>query len=387
MLLIKNARIYTVAGPVIENGSIVIENGKIKEIGENITINETACTEVINAEGKIITPGFIDAHSHLSLWESSIGFEGSDGNEATHPITPHMRGLDAINPFDITFEEARNAGVTAVAAGPGSANVIGGTFVAIKTFPAKRADELVIKDPVAMKCAFGENPKRFYGTQGKTPSTRMATAGLFRETLFKAKQYLYKLENAKEASKKPKYDAKLEALIPVLKREIPLKAHAHRADDMFTALRIAKEFNLKITLEHATEGHLIADELAKENVYCIVGPSFGHKSKFELQNLTFDTPAILHKAGIKIAITTDAPVIPLARLPLMAGIAVEHGLNEDQALKAITINAAEAVGIEDRVGSLEVGKDADLVIFNNKPFNTNSKVYMTIINGKVVYKK
>lgn len=328
----------------------------------------------------------MEAHCHLGLWESSIGFEGADGNDITHPITPQLRAIDAINPMDITFEEARNAGVTCAAAGPGSANVIGGTFVAIKTAPAKRIESLIVKDPIAMKCAFGENPKRCYSSKNKMPSTRMGVAAVFREALFKAKQYLDKKEAAGEdVSKLPAFDAKCEALIPVLKREIPLKAHAHRADDMFTALRIAKEFNLKITLDHATEGHLIADELVKENVPCIVGPSFGHRSKFELQNKSFTTPHVLNQAGIKVAITTDAQVTPLHRLPLMAGLAVEAGMDEMEALKAITINAAEIIGVADRVGSLEKGKDADIAIFDGHPFEVQGKPWKVMIDGKFVF--
>jgi len=388
MLAVKNARIYTMAGSIIEQGAIAMENGKIKAIGDNTVINNFNCTTIIDAKGRILTPGFIDAHSHLGLWESAIGFEGADGNEATHPLTPHMRAIDAINPMDITFEEARNAGVTATAAGPGSANVLGGTFIAIKTAKAKRVEDLIIKNPVAMKCAFGENPKRCYNAKNITPSTRMGIAAVLREILFKAQEYMSKLEKAgDDVSKKPAFDAKLEALIPVLRREIPLKAHAHRADDMFTALRIAKEFNLKITLDHATEGHLIVDELIKENVPCIVGPSFGHRSKYELQNLTFDTPVMLQKAGIKVAITTDAQVTPLHRLPMLAGFAVKNGMEELEAMKAITINAAEIIGIEERVGSLEVGKDADMVIFDGHPFETSGKVWMTFIDGQIVYQQ
>jgi len=387
MLLIKNALIMPMVGEEIENGSILVDKGKIKAIGTKIVVDEANCT-IIDAEGRLVTPGFVEAHSHLGLWESAIGFEGADGNEATDPITPHLRAIDAINPMDITIAEACAAGVTTAAAGPGSANVIGGTFVVLKTAPAKRVEDLIIKDPMAMKCAFGENPKGCYNAKGKMPMTRMGVAALFRETLFKTQEYMRKLEEAgDDVAKKPDFDAKLEAMIPVMKKEIPLKAHAHRADDMFTALRIAKEFDLLITLDHATEGHLIVDDLVEANVPCIVGPSFGHRSKYELQNLTFETPAILSKAGVKVAITTDAQVTPLHRLPLLAGMAVKHGMCEKEAFKAITINAAEIIGVADRVGSLEVGKDADIVIFDEHPFHTKGKVYKTIIDGKIVYSR
>lgn len=386
MILIKNGTIYTITGEVIENGSILIADQKIKEIGKDIKQSDDM--EIIDAKGCIVTPGFIDSHTHLGLWESAIGFEGADGNEAKDPITPHMRAIDAINPMDITFEEARNAGITSTSTGPGSANILGGTFVAIKTAKANRIEDLVIKDPVAMKCAFGENPKNCYNNQNKMPTTRMAVAAMFRETLEKAKLYMQKYEAAEnDKAKEPDFDARLHALMPVLKKEIPLKAHAHRADDMFTAIRIAKEFDLDITLDHATDGHLIVDELKKANISCNVGPSFGHRSKFELKNLTFDTPGILNKAGIKVAIITDAQVTPLHSLPLLAGLAVKHGMDELEALKAVTINPAEIIGIDGRVGSLEVGKDADIVIWEGHPFAIDTEVNTTIINGKIEYRK
>lgn len=289
--------------------------------------------------------------------------------------------------MDISFEEAYIGGVTTAVTGPGSANVIGGTFVAVKTY-GKRIDDMIIKNPIAMKVAFGENPKRVYNSQKKSPITRMATAAILRDTLFKARTYMEKKEKAEEPSKMPDYDMKMEALIPVLKKEIPLKAHAHRADDIFTALRIAKEFNIDVTLDHCTEGHLIADYLAKEGKGAIVGPTLSNRSKVELRNLTFDTPRILNEAGVKVAITTDSPVIPLQYLPICAGLAHKWGLDEIEALKAITINAAEIVGLGDRVGSIEVGKDADIVIFDGNPIkDLDYQTVATIINGEVVYRR
>lgn len=385
MILIKNGKIYTMKDEVIENGSILIKDGKIVEVGDNIIAPLDA--KVIDAGGRLITPGFVEAHCHLGLWEDSIGFEGRDGNETTDPITPQLRGIDGINPMDRTFEEAREGGVTTVVSGPGSANVIGGTFAAIKTY-GNRIDDMIIKDPIAMKIAFGENPKRFYNSQNKTPVTRMAIAALLRDILFKAQEYLYKKENAEDESKKPKFDIQMEALIPVLKKEIPVKAHAHRADDIFTALRIAKEFDLDITLDHCTEGHLIVEDLVKEGKGVIVGPTLGERTKFELKNKTFDTPRILNEAGVKIAITTDSPVIPQQHLSLCAGLAHKAGLDEMEAFKAITIYPAEIVGLADRVGSIEVGKDADIVIFNGNPIkDVDFHTFMTIIDGEIVYQR
>ncbi|HKL43483.1 MAG TPA: amidohydrolase [Clostridia bacterium] len=383
MILIKNGTIKTMEGPDLENGDILIEDNKIKKVGINIKIDKDI--ETIDATGCIVVPGLIDGHCHLGMWEEGIGFEGADGNESVDPVTPQMRAIDSINPMDEGFKLAREAGVTTAVTGPGSANVIGGTFAAIKTY-GHRIDDMIIKYPTAMKIAFGENPKRVYNEKDKSPITRMATASILRETLFKAQKYYEDFERGKkEPDDKPEFDMKLEALLPVMDKEIPLKAHAHRADDIFTALRIAKEFNLDITLDHCTEGHLIADDLSKENKAALVGPSLSEKSKYELKNLTFDTPRILQEAGVLIAIITDSPVIPLQYLPLVAGLAVKSGLKEEEAWKAITINPAKITGINDRVGSIKEGKDADIVIFEGNPLrNIDSKPKKVIVNGKVV---
>lgn len=379
MKAIANALIYTMAGEVIENGVILYDGGKIVEVGADVKIPEGA--EVIDAGGHLVTPGFIDAHCHIGLAEEAIRFEGQDYNEIIDPITPQLRAIDAINPMDEAFMLARNGGVTTAVTGPGSANVVGGTFVAIKTY-GDRVDNMIIKYPVAMKIAFGENPKFCYNAQNKSPMTRMATASLLRETLFKARNYFEKKEKGEDVD----FDMKYEAFIPVFKKEIPLKSHAHRADDIFTSLRIAKEFDLDITLDHCTEGHLIVDELVKEGKPAIVGPTFGNKSKFELKNKSFTTPGVLNKAGMKIAINTDSPVIPLESLPMCAALAVNAGLDIMEAFKAVTINAAEITGIADRVGSIEVGKDADIVIWSKNPLNTiDYEVLYTIIDGEVVH--
>ncbi len=367
-------------------GDILIENGKIKEIGSNITSQEDI--KIIDVEGKFVFPGFIDAHTHLGLWEDGMGFEGADGNEETDPITPHLNPIDGINPMDNTFTEAVQGGITSVCTTPGSANVMGGECIAIKTY-VKRIDKMVLKNPVASKIAFGENPKSCYGRDEKMPQTRMAIAALLREHLKKAEEYLEEIElyEEHEDHDKPEYDMKMECMIPILKGEIPFKVHAHRADDIFTAIRIAKEFDIKLTLDHCTEGHLIADELAEEGYPVVVGPSLSERSKIELRNLTFDTAGILAKEGLQVSLTTDHPVIPVQYLPICSGIAVKHGMEKEKALEAITINPAKTLGVDDRVGSLEVGKDADIVVWDGCPLEIQSNVLMTIIDGKIVYRR
>lgn len=383
MIIIKNGTLLDVEKSKFEKMDISIEDGKITGIKKSIKPKKD--DEIIDATDKIVAPGFIDAHCHLGLMGDSVGFENDDVNEKSDPITPQLRAIDGIDPMDRVFTEAYQGGITSVATGPGSANVIGGQFAAIKTF-GKRIDKMIIKAPIAMKCAFGENPKRFYGTKGKMPTTRMGTAGMLRETLQKAKEYMLKSEAAgDDITKKPQYDARLEALIPVLKKEIPLKAHAHKANDIFTAIRIAKEFDVKMTLDHSTDARCIVDELAEENYPMIVGPSLGHRTKVELINKSFKTAAVLNKAGIKISITTDSPVIPLQHLPICAALAVKDGLDKWEAFKAISINPAEILGLEDRVGSIKVGKDADIVIWSADPLQIDAKVEYTIIDGKVVF--
>ena len=380
MLLIKNGMIYTMGKAGILQGDILIDNGKIKAVGKDLAVD---AKQVIDASGFNIYPGLIEAHCHLGLHESSIQFEGNDVNESTDPITPQLRAIDGINPMDETVRLACSHGVTSVCAGPGSANVIGGTFAIWKT-NGHVIDKMVINPMAAMKCAFGENPKRVYSDN--KIKTRMQTAAYLRETLMKTKEYMAKKALAgDDISKQPAYDMKLEAMIPVLEKKIPLKTHAHRADDILTALRIAREFDVLMTLDHCTEGHLIVDEVKASGFPAFVGPSLTDKSKFELKNLTFATAGILNKAGVKIALITDAPVIPQEYLPLCAGLACKKGLAEMEALKAITINPAEILGIADRVGSLTAGKDADIVVSDGNIFNTLTNVNYTFINGEMVY--
>ena len=381
MLLIKNGKVKTMAGPDIENGSVLIDNnGKIAAVGKDIA--ETSDMTVIDAEGRLVTPGCVEAHCHIGVHNSAMSWEGADFKERSDPLTTQMRAIDGINPIDETFGLAVEHGVTSACTGPGSANVVGGTFVAIKLV-GKRVDKMVIKNPAAMKCAFGENPKGCYGQAGnKAPVTRMATAAMLRELLAKTRNYL----SAKENGKEPAFDMKLEAMIPVIKKEIPLKAHAHRADDIFTAIRIAKEFDVGLTLDHCTDGSLIADELAAEGYPAFVGPSFGAKTKIELLHKDFKTPSDLHAAGVPISMITDAPVIPLEYLPMCAGFAVSEGLPYEEAWKAITINPATQIGIGDRVGSLEAGKDGDVVIWSADPLtDIGIKAYITVVDGKIVH--
>ena len=357
---------------------ILLADGKIAAIGTDLTAPADAA--VFDADGLEVYPGFVDAHTHIGLDGYGIGYEGCDYNEMNDIWTPQLRAIDGINPRDPSLADARRAGVTCVCTGPGSANVLGGTFLAMKTV-GDRVDKMVVRDPVAMKCAFGENPKRCY--RDKCDSTRMSTAAFLRGALMQARDYGARKQAANgDITKMPAYNQKLEALLPVLAREIPLKAHAHQANDIFTALRIAREFNLRLTLEHVTEGHLIVDELAGEkDVPMAVGPSLTFASKFELQNKSWSTPAVLTAAGCHVSIITDSSVIPQQYLPLCAGMAIKAGMDPFDALKAITINPAEHIGVADRVGSLEVGKDADLVITNGCPFEVMTEVKAVFIDG------
>ena len=381
MLFIKNGYIKTMAGPDIENGSVLIgDDGKILAVGANLEAPE-GCA-ILDAEGRLVTPGCVDAHCHIGLDNEGMGWEGQDYNEYAEPLTPQMRAIDSINPQDEAFALALRGGVTSACTGPGSANVVGGTFVAIK-LSGKRVDNMIIKNPLAMKCALGENPKRCYGQAlKKSPTTRMGMAALLRELLFKARRYMQDLD----AGKNPAFDMKLESMLPVMRGEIPLKVHAHRADDILTAIRVAKEFGLKLTLDHCTDGAVIADELAKEGYSAFVGPTLGSKTKIELRNKSFTTPVVLHEAGVPISIITDAPVIPLQYLPMCAGLAINSGLDYEEGWRAITINPAVQTGIGDRVGSLEPGKDADVVIWTADPMVTlGAEAYTTIVDGKIVY--
>ena len=384
-MLIRNGKIFTCEeGKIYEKGDILIKDGKISKIGEDLSqyIGEE---EVSDAKGLLIFPGFIEAHCHLGLHEEGNNGAGNGTNEASEPITPQMRAIDGINPFDGGFQSAREAGVTTAVIGPGSANVIGGQFAAVKT-SGICIDDMIIKEPVAIKVAFGENPKRVYSGKNKMPNTRMAIAALLRETLIEAVNYKNRKIDAEIEDRDFSKNLKYEALLPLINREIPMKAHAHRADDILTAIRIAKEFNLKLTLDHCTEGHLISDYIKRENLDAIVGPTLSFNGKAETLKKTFKTPKALIDKGIKVAITTDHPVVTIDKLPLCAAMAMKEGITFNEALEAITINPAEIIGIDESVGSLKEGKDGDLVILNGSPFEIATKTIYTIINGEVVYK-
>lgn len=380
-MIIKNAVIHDAIHEEPYFGDILIKNGKLASVG----IVAGTDGEVLDASGLHAWPGFIDAHSHIGL-DAYGGPTGNtyDFNEMNDICCPELRGLDSYYAMDAAIPMALAGGVTTVAAGPGSANVLGGTFLAVKMV-GKTVEEAMIRPSVAMKCAFGENPKRCY--KDKSISARMTTAAKLRQMLFEANDYMLRKEYAgDDVSKLPKFDMKMEALIPVLKREIPLKAHAHRSDDIMTAIRIAKEFGLRLTLEHCTEGHLIVDELKAANVPVAVGPGLSSPSKLELLNLSWITPGILASAGIQVSIITDAPVVPQQYLPLCAGEAVKAGMDPFLALQAITINPARHIGVEDRVGSLEEGKDADIVLADGNPLVSDTSIKYVIVDGKILVK-
>ena len=385
-MYIVGGRIKTMAGEDIREGCIRIAEGRIAEIGrrDEVILRPGPNERVIVVRDGLIMPGMIEAHCHMGITEEKKGAEGDDCNETVNPVTPYLRALDAVNTMDAAFDDAVRAGITSAMIGPGSANVVGGQFAFLKT-KGRRADDLVVKAPAAMKVAFGENPKVNYSGQGKSPSTRMAIAAMLREELTRAFAYADKKRRADDNGEDFEEDFSMECWLPVLRREIPLKAHVHRVDDIFTAVRIAREFKVKMTLDHCSEGHLIAEELGKEGFPAIVGPDLASRNKIEVQNMAFKTVGVLKRAGDMTAITTDHPVSLIQSLPLCAGLAVKSGLPLEEGYRAITIHPAVICGVEDRVGSLEVGKDADIAIFTGNPMEVFSRTLYTIIDGEVVY--
>lgn len=379
-----HAHIITMEGQEYQDGYLRIKDDTIESVGP---MEQYAASggEVVDAEGALLLPGFIDGHCHIGMWEDGVDFEGDDGNEDTDPLTPQLSAVDAVNPTDRCFAEALDAGVTTVVTGPGSANPIGGIWIAMKTV-GRRVDDMLLKNPLGMKFALGENPKNVYHGKNQMPVTRMATAALIREQLMKAKRYLEEVEEAREDDEKdsPEYDAKCEALLPVLRREIKAFFHAHRSDDVFTAMRIAKEFDLDLVLVHATEGYAVADILAEENAAIIGGPIICDRSKPELKSLTPKSPGLLAKEGLQTAICTDHPVIPIQYLPLSAAVAHAEGLDRMAALEAITITPARLCGIEHMVGSLAPGKHADFCLFRGDPLGVCVRPEAVYVNGKKV---
>ena len=382
---IINGNVLTMDGLTIPSGYVAVSGDQIARVGPMEECPENWEGETLDAQGGYVLPGLIDAHCHLGMFGDALGFEGDDGNESTDPCTPQLRAIDGVNPLDRCFEEARAAGVTTVLTGPGSANPVAGQFAAIKT-TGRWVDAMVVKAPAAMKLALGENPKSVYNERHETPVTRMATASLIRENLRKALEYAEKLERAAadEEEDKPDFDPKLEALLPVVRGELPVHIHAHRADDIATGIRLAKEFSLDYVIVHGTEAHRIPDLLAQEGARVITGPSLGDRSKPELAHMTLENPAILAMHGVKVAICTDHPVIPVQYLPLCAALAVRGGMPPEAALAAITINAAEIAGIGHLVGSLTPGKQADIVVTSGHPLNVLSRVRAVFIGGRQV---
>ena len=386
MIYIVGGKILTMAGDSWEKGYLCIEDGKIREVGpmENgapFPLPEGENVTIINACGYLVMPGLIEAHCHMGIMEEKMGMEGDDCNEAVNPITPYLRAIDAINPMDAAFESARRAGITSAMIGPGSANVVGGTFCFVKNF-GRCIDEMLLLSPAAMKIAFGENPKVNYADLDKSPVTRMGIAAMLREELFKAQRYY---EKKCAGMKREEEDFRLEAWIPVFEKKIPLKAHVHRTDDIQTAIRIAGEFGVDVTLDHCSEGHLIAEKIKESGFPAIIGPGLASRSKIEVQNKAFKTVGILNRAGVKTAITTDHPVTPIQTLPICAGLAVKAGMDEMEALKSITIYPAQICRVDQRVGTLELGKDADIAIFDGLPLKLETRVMCTMIGGRIVY--
>ena len=379
-MILKNGMIYDSVHPEPYQGDVAIRDGRIAAVGGEVAA--LPGEEILDVSGKRVYPGLVEAHCHLGLDNYGMGFEGHDYNEMNDMLACQMRAIDSFNPMEKGVGMALEGGVTTVGTGPGSANVLGGTFMAVKTW-GRCVDDMVVRTPVAMKCAFGENPKRCYKDKGD--STRMTTAAKLREMLFRAREYMERKEAAgDDVLKRPAFDMKLEALIPVLRGEIPLKAHAHRADDICTAIRIAKEFGVKLTLEHCTEGHMIVEEVRRSGAPVAVGPTLTHAGKIEVENRTFATPGILAAAGCQVSIITDSPVIPQQYLPLCAGLAVKAGMDPFAALQAITINPAKHLGVADRVGSLEVGKDGDVVVTDGDIMVSDTHVVAVFVNGRKV---
>lgn len=371
-------------GEITDGLLLIGDEGRINYVGPFEDAKVPEQEEVVDFGEKTVLPGLVDAHTHVGIHEEGEGWEGQDTNEMTNPLTPQVRGVDGVNPSGLGLQDAARAGVTTVNTGPGSGNVIGGQFAGIKTAGSLIMDELVIREPTAMKMATGENPKRVYKEKDRIPSTRIGTAATLRKALFEARNYLERKESGDDEDGAFKKDFKMEALIPVIKGDLKAKFHAHRADDIITAIRIAEEFGLEYSIDHCTEGHKIADFLANREVEAVVGPSLTARSKRETVERTFKTPGVLSREGVKVAITSDSPVVPIQYLTVLAAFAVREGMEKEEALRAITIHAAEIAGVGDRVGSLEEGKDGDFLVTEGAIFDLNSSVERVFVEGKEI---
>lgn len=377
-----NARLFPISRPPIENGLLLVRDGKIVFAGQG---EVPADAEVIDLTGKTVLPGFVDEHAHVGLWGEWYGQPQQDGNEATNPVTPEVRAIDSVWPAHSAFNDARSGGVTTVQVTPGSGNIIGGEMAVIKTV-GKVIDDMIVKNPSGMKAALGENPKGLYGRNGKMPSTRMGNAAVLRAALYKAKDYEKKLAAAeKDPTKAPDTDLGLLGLLKVLRGEIPLRIHAHRADDIVTAVRIAEEFGIDFSIEHCTDGATVAEFLGKRKAKVNVGPSMWHRAKVETWNISLETAGILAKAGCRVSIISDHPFHPIQFLSTAAAMCWANGMSEEDALRAVTLTPAETLGVADRVGSLDEGKDADFVVWSGHPFQIRSKVEQVFIGGVKVF--
>lgn len=386
MIAIKNAKIFTMEDMgILEKGTVFVEGDLIRKVGEEISVPEGV--RIIDARGYMLFPGFIEPHCHMGITEEKKGREGDDCNECVDPLTPYLRAVDAINPMDAAFHNAVAAGITSAMIGPGSSNVVGGQFAFLKTH-GRCVDEMIRLAPAAMKVAFGENPKMNYGMKDASPYTRMSIAAMLRKELLHARNYLrkYPCVSAPGKEEAPEDEFRYGCYRKVFSGEIPLKVHAHRADDILTAIRIAEEFGLELTLDHCSEGHLIAEHIAKSGFPAIVGPDLASRNKIEVQNMAFKTAGELEKAGVTVAVTTDHPVSLIQSLPICSALAVKEGLSTEGGLRALTIHAAKICRMENKVGSIKEGKKADLVLFKGHPFEVFSKVLFTMIDGEIVYR-
>lgn len=379
---IIGGRVVPVEGDPIDGGTVLIRDGRIAEVGADVAVPDGV--PVVDAAGQWVLPGFVEAHGHVGVWEEAEGWAGQDTNEMTDPNGARLRALDAINPDDLGFTDALSGGVTTIVVLPGSGNPIGGQTVAVKT-AGRTVDDMLIREPVSVKSALGENPKRVYGDRQKLPSTRMGVAAVIRDAFAKAQDYRFARAHAEADGKPFDRDPTSEILMRVLDGELPWSQHCHRADDIATAMRLAKEFGYRLIVNHGTEGHLVADLLAERDIPVIIGPLFTTRSKVELRRRSLRNPGRLARAGVRIAITTDHPVVPIHFLVHQATLAMKEGLDRDTALRSITAEPAAIMGLDDRVGSLRPGLDGDVVLWSGDPLDVMSRAMRVFVGGREVF--